>query len=307
MKNPPYSAQLDFDYDADSQAYAEAVSRMSISGAQEKLSAVVQDGKLVLTPAGQQGQYIIKPIPSWKHLRNRRFLPANEHLTMQIAQQVYGIDTAENDLVHFANGEPAYVIKRFDIDSDGNRVKQEDFASLAGKSRLTHGIDFKYSGSYEDVAALLKQNVAAADVELTKLFTVIVFNYLFCNGDAHLKNFSLRQTLEGDYLLAPAYDLVNTFLHINDTDFALDGGLLPKSEWSDIYIKYRHPCREDFITFGERIGVLPKKLDAVISMFSEDYPLINDLVSASTLDTKTQRSYLLSHHERLHRFLRSPH
>ncbi len=304
MKKPPYNPQLDFDHDADSRKYAAAISRMSISGAQEKLSAIVQNGKLVLTPGGQHGQYIIKPIPSSKHLKNRRFLPANEQLTMKIAKEVYGIVTAESDLVHFANGKPAYVIKRFDIDATGNKVKQEDFASLAGKSRLTHGEDFKYTGGYEDVATLLKQNIAAYSVELTRLFTLIVFNYLFCNGDAHLKNFSLQQTPEGDYLLSPAYDLVNTALHIDDADFALEDGLLPKSEWSDIYTKCGHPCKRDFITFGTRIGVLPQKITSVISMFCEDDPRVRDFINGSALDEKTRRHYLRLHNQRLQRFLR---
>lgn len=33
------------------------------------------------------------------------------------------------------------------------------------------------------------------------------------NGDAHLKNFSL-QKIEEDYILTPAYDLLNTSIHI---------------------------------------------------------------------------------------------
>jgi len=35
----------------------------------------------------------------------------------------------------------------------------------------------------------------------------------------------LLESTKGDYLLSPAYDLVNTRLHVDDTDFALDKGL----------------------------------------------------------------------------------
>jgi serine/threonine-protein kinase HipA len=45
--------------------------------------------------------------------------PANEHLTMQIAAQVYQIQTAENGMVFFRNDEPAYLTKRFDIGEGG--------------------------------------------------------------------------------------------------------------------------------------------------------------------------------------------
>jgi serine/threonine-protein kinase HipA len=51
-------------------------------------------------------------------------MPANEHLTMQIARQVYGIETAENALIFFKDGAPAYITKRFDVKEDGNYLKK---------------------------------------------------------------------------------------------------------------------------------------------------------------------------------------
>lgn len=62
-------------------------------------------------------------------------------------------------------------------------------------------------------------------MEIEKLYTLIVFNFVFSNGDAHLKNFSLIEIPGGDYVLSPAYDLLNTRIHVDDSDFALDGGL----------------------------------------------------------------------------------
>ena len=299
------SPVLGFDYDADSIDLAESINQISVSGVQEKLSAVVQNGKIILTPQGEHGRYIIKPAPSYKNLRFRNFIPANEHLTMQIAKQVFKMKVAENGIVFFANGEMAYITKRFDFDADGNKIKQEDFSSLAQKTTYTHGKDYKYTGSYEDVAALLKANVSAWQVEMSHLFTLIVFNYLFANGDAHLKNFSLQQSGNGDYLLSPAYDLMNTSIHVQDEDFALQDGLMPQSEHSETYSNSGHPCKEDFITFANRTGVLPKKRDAIIKMFSENNPLIGELIDCSFLDDKTKRMYKRSYQERLSRFLRS--
>lgn len=298
------SPVLDFDYDADSIDLIDQINQISVSGVQEKLSAIINNDKITLTPTGQQGKYIIKPSPNYKHLRFRDQIPANEHLTMQIAKQVYKINTAENGLIFFANGEIAYITKRFDFDTNGNKVKQEDFSSLAQKTAQTHGKDFKYTGSYEDVAALLKTNVSAWQVETSKLFTLIVFNYIFANGDAHLKNFSLQQSANGDYLLSPAYDLMNTSIHVQDEDFALHGGLIPQNEYSDIYSQTGHPCKEDFIIFGNRIGVLPKKLNAIIETFSKESPLIEALITRSFLDERTKRMYRRSYQERLSRFLR---
>ncbi len=295
---------LDFKRNADSKEFIAAVNRISISGVQEKLSATISGKKIVLTPEGEHGRYIIKPIPDYRHLRYRNQLPANEHLTMQIAHQVYKIKTADNAMIFFADGEPAYITKRFDYSVDGNKIMQEDFSSLAGKTEKTHGRDFKYSGNYEDAASLIRRYVAAWRVEMSSFFTLVIFNYLFGNGDAHLKNFSLQQTVGGDYLLAPAYDLVNTSIHVNDDDFALQDGLMPHIAHSTVYDRTGHPCRDDFAEFGKRIGVLPKKINEIIGMFATEDPKVYELIENSYLDERTQRMYKRSYQERLHRFQR---
>ena len=163
----------------------------------------------------------------------------------------------------------------------------------------------KQDGSYEDIANLLKRSVSAWQVEMEKFFTLVVFNYLFSNGDAHLKNFSLQETDAGDYVLTPAYDLMNTSIHVNDGDFALQGGLIPESAYSDVYSNTHHPCKDDFITFGTRIGVLPKKLASIIEMFATEQPKVYELIENSFLEEKVQRMYKQSYQERLHRFQRS--
>ena len=296
---------MDYSLDEVSTELATSVNRISISGVQEKMSAVVRNGKIILSPEGESGRYIIKPIPDYKHLRFRQNIPANEHLTMQIASQVYKINTATCALAFFADGSPVYMTKRFDYKADGSKIKQDDFASIAGKTEKNSGRDFKYSGSYEDVAKLLQQNVAAWRVEMEKFFTLVVFNYLFSNGDAHLKNFSLQETDGGDYVLTPAYDLMNTSIHINDGDFALQDGLIPIREYSEVYTKTSHPCKDDFITFGTRIGVHPKKLHAIIEMFATEQPKVYELIDNSFLEEKVKRMYKQSYQERFHRFQRS--
>lgn len=296
---------IDLSLDGNADNIAAAINKISISGAQEKLSAVVDKGHIILTPPQQQGRYIIKPIPDYKHLRFRNNIPANEHLTMQIASQVYGIKTAENALAFFADGQMVYITKRFDYDENGLKIRQDDFASISGKTDRNSGKDYKYTGCYEDIARLLKQNVPAWQVEMSRYFSLVVFNYIFSNGDAHLKNFSLRETPNGDYILSPAYDLMNTSIHIDDGDFALQDGLIPKSEYSDTYTNSGHPCKDDFITFGKRIGVLPKKLHSIIELFATEQPQVLQLIERSFLDEKVKRMYRQSYLERLRRFQRS--
>jgi serine/threonine-protein kinase HipA len=224
---------------------------------------------------------------------------------MQIAKQVYKIKTAENAIAFFSDDKVVYITKRFDYAKDGTKIPQEDFASLAGKTSNTHGKDFKYTGSYEDAAMLLRKNVAAWQVQIADFFTLVLFNYLFSNGDAHLKNFSLQQTVSGDYILTPAYDLLNTSIHINDGDFALQEGLMPSMAHSSIYVNTGHPCQDDFAEFGSRIGVLPKKIETIIKMFVTEQPLVYELIERSFLDERTKRMYKRSYQERLQRLKRT--
>ncbi len=70
-------------------------------------------------------------------------IPANEHLTMQIASQVYGISTAANGLCFTPRkGQTVYIL-RFDILPDGSKLPMEDFASLIGRNEPTAGLHFQ--------------------------------------------------------------------------------------------------------------------------------------------------------------------
>lgn len=136
--------------------------RMSISGVQEKFSMLLDKNKLRLINKGEQGEYILKPIPSAG--KRPECMPANEHLTMQIAKQAFGIEVNENALIFFKNGSPAYITKRFDLKEDGAKLAQEDFASLAGKTLQTHGEHYKYSGNYLELFEIMKKFVPAYHV-----------------------------------------------------------------------------------------------------------------------------------------------
>jgi len=265
--------------------------RISISGVQEKISFLLEKNVLRLTNQGEQGTYILKPIP--RDLKKVDQVPANEHLTMQIAKQVYGIHTAENAMIFFKNGSPAYITKRFDVREIGQKWGKEDFATLAGKTSDLGGPNFKYAYSYEELGLLIQQYVPAWRIEIEKYFSLVVFNFLFSNGDAHLKNFSLLESQRGDYLLSPAYDLINTRLHVDDTDFALDKGLFADDYKSDQYKKYGHPSKNDFIEFAQRIGIAKSRVEKLLHPFVEKQPLVEIFISRSFLNDANKRGYLL--------------
>lgn len=265
--------------------------RISISGVQEKLSFILEKNVLRLTKEGEQGSYILKPIP--RDLKKVDQVPANEHLTMQIAKQVYGLNTAENAMIFFRDGSPAYITKRFDVKDEGGKWGKEDFATLAGKTKDNAGANFKYEYSYEGAGMLIQKYVPAWRVEIEKYFSLVVFNFLFSNGDAHLKNFSLLESSKGDYLLSPAYDLVNTGLHVDDTDFALDKGLFGDDYKSGIFKKNGHPGNADFTEFAKRIGVTGSRIEKLLNPFLEKQAFVETLVSRSFLSDSAKRGYLL--------------
>lgn len=266
--------------------------QMSISGVQEKFSVLLDKNKLRLINEGEQGEYILKPIPGAG--KNPECMPANEHLTMQIAKQAYGIEVAENALIFFKNGSPAYITKRFDIKEDGSKSAQEDFASLARRTPQTHGENYKYSGSYLDLFEIMKKFVPAYLLEATKLLKIVIFNYLFSNGDAHFKNFSLIETSMGDFKLSPAYDLLNSRIHIEDKDFALEDGLLPKTLAQGKVIS-------QFGILSEKAGINEKVYNDILNSMLKHTDLVEKLTFSSFLDEKTQRNYFQSYQTRLNK------
>lgn len=284
----PYTSLQANQYSEDS--FEDNATRMSISGVQEKFSLIQLKNKLSLAKAGEQGTHILKPIPNVS--KNADQMPANEHLTMQIAHQVFGIETASNALIFFGNGDPAYITKRFDVLPDGLKWAQEDFASLAGKSPQTHGTDYKYLGSYWDLFELMRENLPSYKVESLKLFKLLVFNYLFSNGDAHLKNFSIIETPLGDFKLSPAYDLLNSRIHVDDKDFALDEGLLPERMGQGNVAK-------QFQLLAGHAGIQEKQMNSILALMVSKSDEVKKLLDASFLKERIQRSYLQSYQMRL--------
>ncbi|MDX5481239.1 MAG: HipA domain-containing protein [Hymenobacteraceae bacterium] len=283
--------------ETDAEKFRENRKRISISGVQEKLSLLMEKNQLRLTQPNEQGQFILKPIP--RDVARPDLVPANEHLTMQLAQQVYKLNVADSALVFFQNGEPAYITRRFDLRQDGTKHRQEDFASLAGKTKQTAGPDFKYEGSYEDIASIIRQLVPAYRVELEKLFSLVIFNYLFSNGDAHLKNFSLIDTAFGDFILSPAYDLICTRLHVDDSYFALKNGLFTDDYETDSFQVNGFYAYDDFYEFALKIGLQEKRAVKILNTYRKDHPATHTLIDNSFLSDDFKEKYRRYYLQRL--------
>ena len=283
--------------EAENEEYAKHVGRVSLSGVQPKAGLIIKGNQLVRPSEQERSRYILKPAPSSYALFERKDYPANEHLSMQLASQVYHIETAPNALCFFSDGEQAYITRRFDVAPDGSKYQQEDFASLAGLTKAHGGSDYKYSNlSYEECAEIIGKYTTAPSVEILKFFRIVVFNYLILNDDAHLKNFSLINRGDGEYHLSPAYDLINTSLHLYEPRiFALDKGLFHEGmHLTDT----RTVTRVDFEEFGRRIGLATRLVKRELDNFATEQPLAKELINRSFLSDKLKKYYWQSYNYR---------
>ena len=274
----------------------EKTRRASISGVQDKVQLKRVRGGFAVVESG--GDYILKPVPRNTYAELASDIPANEALTMDIAEKVFRVKTAEHELVEMKDGEYAYLTRRFDR-RDGERVQQEDFCQLAGHTPETHGENYKYDASYEELADLMRRFCPAAAVENPKVFFLILFNYVFANGDAHLKNFSLYRSEQGDYILTPAYDLLNTAVHFPNEptatglEFFADGHFTPAYETLGFY------SSADFIELGAAFGVLEEDVRGMISLFNVRRDETERMIDESHLSAEAKSRYLAKFFDRL--------
>ncbi len=293
-------AFLNFDAPKDEnlQVFQEHSKRLSISGVQLKYSLKLNGSQLELCEKG--GEYLLKPIPVARQLHELEAAPENEHLTMQIAEQIFKINTAANGLIYFRDGQPAYITKRFDVINDERRLLQEDFAQLLSRSKQIHGDTFKYEGNYEEIGHFIKRYVAASMPALEKFFKLIVFNYVISNGDAHLKNFSLIRKENGEYQLTPAYDLMSTILHSpgeSDTALSLYDGDVD----STFYQHYGFYGKPDFIEFAKRLGIVKKRAERILLEFIDKKNNTISLINQSFLSEDLKKRFIINYLEKVER------
>lgn len=206
----PTPPDLNYNKEQMQELAGEIVSRsIAVTGVQPKLSLTIEktpgDPKnSKFTIVGLCGDYILKP-PT-EEFSN---MPENEDLTMHLSK-LFGIPTAEHSLIRLKSGEPAYLTKRFDR-SKGDKLALEDLCQLT--ETLTED---KYRSSMEKVGKHIAKYSTRPGLDLIHFFEVALFCFLTGNADMHLKNFAMLTTAEGEVILSPAYDLLNTKMVMPD-------------------------------------------------------------------------------------------
>lgn len=248
---------------------------IAVPGVQPKLSLSLIDELLhqntatKLTVVGALGgNFIFKP-PSSTYTQ----LPENEHLTMKMAE-IFRITTVPSSLIRLQSGELAYITKRIDRTSQGEKIHMLDMF------QITEAVD-KYKSSMERIGKALKQHSDNTLMDQLRFFELTLFCFLTGNNDMHLKNFSMI-THNGQWHLAPAYDLLNvTLANPKDTEeLALS-----------ISGRKKKFTRKHFENFGSLLGLNNKQIQGVLNRFSSNQAAAQDLISHSFLSPELQESY----------------
>jgi serine/threonine-protein kinase HipA len=174
--------------------------RIIVTGVQPKLSLgfTEENTQNRLTIVGAlNGRYILKP-PFQLYPQ----MPEIEALSMLLAKAC-GIATVPFLLIPLKDGTLAYLTKRIDRNSKGEKFPMEDACQFT--ERLT---EHKYRGSHEQIAKGILRYTQNPLLETVKFYQQVIISFLIGNNDMHLKNFSLIAKDNEHYELSPAYDMV---------------------------------------------------------------------------------------------------
>lgn len=244
----------------------------SITGVQPKLSLNLSKhgGTSRLTIVGLWGDYIFKP-----QTEDYPQLPENEDLTMHLAEAAK-ISVVPHSLIRLADGRLGYITRRIDRTKNGEKIDMEDMCQLT-----LHPTEYKYKGSYEQMAKTIVQYSSIPKLDLTNYMQLLLFCFVTGNNDMHLKNFSLYRPSEG-YKLTPAYDLLNIAI-VNPKD---------KEELAlPLYGRKTKLRLDDFLNAAKTMGLEENVMLHLIDSLQKALPKWKTLIHNSFISEDMKKAY----------------
>ena len=244
----------------------------SLTGVQPKLSLNLDkhEGTNRLTIVGLWGDYILKP-----QTESYPQLPENEDLTMHLAEAAK-ISVVPHSLIRLADGKLGYLTRRIDRTKDGEKIDMEDMCQLT-----LHPTEYKYKGSHEQIAKVIRQHCDMPKLDLTNYMQVLLFCFVTGNNDMHLKNFSLYRLSNG-YQLTPAYDLINVAIANPEDKEELALSLSGKK--SNLKLN-------DFLRSAATMGLEENVVLHLIDNMCKAIPKWKPLIQSSFLNKETKDRY----------------
>ncbi len=162
-----------------------------------------------------------------------------------------GIEMTECRLIE-ENGRAHFMTQRFDRPSDNEKLHVQTFCGL-----MHYDFNDIYSYSYEQLFQTMRM-LRLTYPEAEQMFRRMVFNVMAQNCDDHTKNFAFMMNPQGEWRLAPAYDVCHAYR--------------PGSAWVSQHAlsingKRQGITRDDLLEVGRQMNV--KKAPAIISQISE--------------------------------------
>ncbi len=258
---------------------------VSVTGVQAKMSLDIDRGKKYepakFTIVGLWGKYIFKP-QSGRY----PFLPELEDLTMKMAEAAH-IRTARHTLIRLADGELGYMTLRMDRGKKGEKISMLDMCQLS--NRLT---EHKYYGTYQQLAETIKRYSSVPMLDVQRYWEIVLFSWITGNSDMHCKNFSLIDTGNGEYTLAPAYDLLAVLL--------ADPGDHEEMAMSFTVGGTKNGFnRNTFVTAFTQSGISPTIAEKMIKKMKSYLPAWEKLIDQSFLPDNMKAEYYLLLHKRI--------
>jgi serine/threonine-protein kinase HipA len=179
---------------------------VALAGVQDKLSA-----GMISLPVAQAGKRFILKLNAPEF----PFVVENEFLMFRFARKLR-IPVSSVQLVHDVGGRAGLLVERFDrltgADGAAMRLAVEDGAQVLG----LYPAD-KYSVPFGEVCLALAAHCSAPLPALRNLALQLAFAWLSGNGDLHAKNVSMVQSPQGEYTIAPVYDIPSTVVYGDKT------------------------------------------------------------------------------------------
>jgi serine/threonine-protein kinase HipA len=220
--------------------------RAALPGVQDKVSAAMIN--LPVTRAGERS--ILKLDPAeYPHLVE------DEAFFLDAARRS-GLTVSPHEIVNDRDGRPGLLVRRFDrvtVDGAARMLAVEDGCQVGNRPPA----DKYLLGADRTFAALIAVCDAPA-VAGRELIRQLAFAYLTGNGDAHAKNFSVLQSLDGEWQVSPVYDVPSSYPY-RDTTMALSIGGRAGGDFG----------ASDFVKLGEHLAVPERAVRRVLTDLSE--------------------------------------
>lgn len=173
-----------------------------------------------------------------------------EYIYSLIAKKC-GIDIPRVDYIQQGD-DFHFLIERFDRDASSSRLQKIHYASWSGLAHADRDTTGAYS--YEQLILLARQ-IGIKQDGITELFRRAVFNVIGRNQDDHTKNFGFLMHKNGQWRLAPAFDMT----------YSYD----PSGKWTNVHqIKLNKKqdgfSLDDMLAFGKYCNLSEKESKNIV-------------------------------------------